>query len=238
MFQSNESSRSVDVSHRKFNDLPTKFNSVNQNETEHENILDINSNITNNVKPNDLFELIRDSEIGCNQTFSGPYGTRKVIYCDYTATGRSISFIEDFIRDEVLSEYGNTHTTSTITSLQTTLFRNEAKDIIRNSVNASEHDNLIFAGSGCTAAIHTLVNALDLRESPIVFVSPYEHHSNLLPWREALSEMVYIDETEEGQIDLNDLEKKLQFYFNKPEYTKKNENWLLHGCFKCHGYIN
>ena len=40
---------------------------------------------------------------------------------------RSLSFIEDYIREEVLPHYGNTHTTSTVTSLQTTMYRHEAR---------------------------------------------------------------------------------------------------------------
>jgi selenocysteine lyase/cysteine desulfurase len=46
-----------------------------------------------------------------------------VAYCDYTASGRSLQFIEDYILREVLPSYGNTHTTTSITSLQSTLFR-------------------------------------------------------------------------------------------------------------------
>jgi selenocysteine lyase/cysteine desulfurase len=60
----------------------------------------------------------------------------------------------------VLSNYGNTHTTTSVTSLQTTLFRHESRDLIRNSVNASEHDSVLFTGHGCTGAVHKLVNAL------------------------------------------------------------------------------
>ncbi|GLH13230.1 Uncharacterized protein GBIM_17846 [Gryllus bimaculatus] len=111
---------------------------------------------------------------------SGP----DVVYCDYTASGRSLQFIEDYVLREVLPCYGNTHTTTSITSMQSTLFRHEARDIIRNAVHASEHDAVIFAGSGCTGAVHKLIHALDLPESPVVFMGPYEHHSNLLPWRE------------------------------------------------------
>ena len=40
---------------------------------------------------------------------------------------RQLSFIEDYLRDEVASCYGNTHTTTSYTSRQTTLFREEAR---------------------------------------------------------------------------------------------------------------
>lgn len=65
--------------------------------------------------------------------------------------------------------------------------RHEARDIVRNAVHASEDDAVIFVGSGCTGAIHKLIHAMDFASDeikPIVLVGPYEHHSNLLPWRE------------------------------------------------------
>ncbi|PSN33000.1 hypothetical protein C0J52_19749 [Blattella germanica] len=135
-----------------------------------------------------------------------------VVYCDYTASGRSLQFIEDYILREVLPSYGNTHTTTSITSLQSTLFRHEARDIFRNAVHASEHDAVIFAGHGCTGAVHKLINALDLSDPPIVFVGPCEHHSNLLPWREKGAKIVRIAESKEGFLDLDDLEQQLQLY--------------------------
>lgn len=68
-------------------------------------------------------------------------------------------------------------------------FRHESKDIIRNTVGASEHDAVIFCGSGATAAIHKLINAVmgggGEKPPPVVFIGPYEHHSNILPWRDA-----------------------------------------------------
>lgn len=64
------------------------------------------------------------------------------------------------------------------------LRRQEARDVIRNAVHASEDDAVIFAGNGCTGALHKLIHALDLEEAPIVFVGSNEHHSILLPWRE------------------------------------------------------
>lgn len=67
------------------------------------------------------------------------------------------------------------------------IYRHESRDIVRNAVHASEEDAVIFVGSGCTGAVHKLIHAMDFASDeikPIVLVGPYEHHSNLLPWRE------------------------------------------------------
>ncbi|XP_078602131.1 uncharacterized protein LOC144876565 [Branchiostoma floridae x Branchiostoma japonicum] len=157
-----------------------------------------------------LMKYVDESLIGRDRVFAGPFGPRRVTYCDYTASGRALTFIEDYIRDQVLPVYGNTHTTTSVTSLQTTLYRHEARDIIRNAVNAGEHDAVIFVGSGCTGAIHKLIHSLHLEEPPVVFVGPFEHHSNLLPWREIGSRVMRIAETNEGLLDLEDLESKLK----------------------------
>jgi selenocysteine lyase/cysteine desulfurase len=127
----------------------------------------------------------------------------------------------------VLPFYGNTHTTTTVTSLQTTHFRHEARDIIRNAVNASEHDSVIFCGNGCTGAVHKLINSLDLKltegQQPVVFVGPFEHHSNILPWREAGAKVIRIGEAEDGTVDLEDLELQLKKHHSS--------SCLLIGCF-------
>ncbi|KAA3641227.1 MAG: aminotransferase, partial [Armatimonadetes bacterium] len=96
----------------------------------------------------DLIETIRDSVIGTHHAVPGPFGPRRVTYADYTASGRSLSFIEDYIQDVVLPLYANTHTESSGTGLQTSKFREEAREIIRRCVNGNDDHAVLFVGSG------------------------------------------------------------------------------------------
>ncbi|XP_021187430.3 uncharacterized protein LOC110374163 isoform X3 [Helicoverpa armigera] len=165
--------------------------------------------VSREKKSEDVAKLIRcidDNIIGKGNSFCGPFGRRKVVYCDYNGSGRAIQWIEDYMARDVLPTHATRCTGLTYTSGQSELYRTESKSIIRSLVGACPEDVAVVGA--------TLVRFLRaLRpEKVVLFVSSRETERQISPWREYDTEVIKIPETKEGYIDLNNLEQRLQQY--------------------------
>lgn len=173
---------------------------------------------------------LRNDVMGSYESFGGPFGDKPLVYADWTASGRCIGKVEAYMENELIPLYGNTHTTTSITGHQSTYFRHEARQIIAESVNAkvtgkAACDVVLFTGHGTTAAVAKLVAMLgfqfpfpkgcDETLRPVVFTSMYEHHSNLLPWRESEADVVTIDYCPSHGVCLRSLKEKLTQYASR-----------------------
>lgn len=201
-----------------------------------------NSESTTNTEPS-LFRFASPFEMpptNRNNKKNDRYLQVPMVYCDQTASNRSLFSIENYMKTVCLPYYGNTHTNTSITGAQSTAFVAEARQIVGEGTNAritgkASLDVVLFAGSGTTAAVELLIDCLGLKYAchqnndssedknsnpgrPIVFVGPYEHHSNLVPWRESGCEIVTVPECPTNKtIDYEVFEQLLQ----NPSYNNR-----------------
>ncbi|WP_372615157.1 aminotransferase class V-fold PLP-dependent enzyme [Aquicoccus sp.] len=159
----------------------------------------------------DIHEQIRNGLIGEGVSIEGRYGPRPLIYADYVASGRALEQVEDFVRERVLPYFANTHTQASFCGEYMTRMREGARAEIARLTGAGEGASVVFTGAGSTAGINRIVGLLDLAglvargERVVVVIGPYEHHSNILPWRESGAEVIEIAEAPEGGVDMDDL---------------------------------
>ncbi|XP_047318351.1 probable cysteine desulfurase [Impatiens glandulifera] len=173
---------------------------------------------------------LRSQIIGSDEEFESPFGTRLLTYADHTASGRSLSYIENYIVNNVLPFYGNSHTSDSYVGQRTTKTVHEASEYVKRCLGGTDNDAIIFCGSGTTAAIkrlqevmaiaipspwrETVIKAMNPQERWVVFVGPYEHHSNILSWRQSLAEVIEIGLDKDGLVDVKSLKAKLGVYQN------------------------
>ena len=181
-----------------------------------------------------FFSAFRKNIIGHQQIFESPFGKKRLVYADWTASGRAYQPIEDCIQKKVMPFLGNTHTETTITGTLMSKAYEESKMIIKKHVHANSDDVLIFCGSGMTSAVNKLQRILGIRipermadyvksnlknaagmqidESlrPVVFVTHMEHHSNQVSWLETIATIEIIRCNENGNVDLEHFRKMLE----------------------------
>lgn len=155
---------------------------------------------------------LRAGLIGQDIQVPGPFGPRPMIYADYVASGRALIQVERAILEGVLPYYANSHTEASYCGAQVTHLRRAARGEIARICGAGPEHAVIFAGSGATAGLNRLVHLLGVAAAgpgAVVLHGPYEHHSNILPWRESGAQVVQIPEAATGGPDLQALDAAL-----------------------------
>ncbi|MEX1140026.1 MAG: aminotransferase class V-fold PLP-dependent enzyme [Bacteroidota bacterium] len=173
-----------------------------------------------------LFERFRRNIIGYDQKFRTPYGEKRILYADWTASGRLYAPIERAMVETFGPFVGNTHSESNVTGTTMTQAYHRANAMIKKHVNAGPDDMLLNVGFGMTAAINKLQRIMGLKipeqfekkialkekDRPVVFVTHMEHHSNHTTWLETIADVVVAKWTNEGLVDLDDLRQLLKKY--------------------------
>lgn len=172
------------------------------------------------------FSPFRQGIIGVDQTFATPYGTQRIVYADWTASGRLYAPIEKAMTERFGPFVGNTHSESSVTGTSMTRAYHLAQERIKQHVHAGPQDVLITTGSGMTAAVNKWQRILGLRVPeqladylilpeemrPVVFLTHMEHHSNHTSWLETIADVEVIEPDEQGRVDLDNLHRLLRIY--------------------------
>ena len=177
-----------------------------------------------------FFAPFRKEIIGIDQLFSGPYGKRRILYADWTASGRLFAPIERRLTGSFGPYVANTHSESNVTGSTMTHAYHYAHRIIKEHVGAGTDDVIITVGSGMTAVVNKFQRILGLRlpdqlspfclipeeKRPVVFVTHLEHHSNHTSWIETIARVEVIPPDEQGRVDLGKLQVLLAKYADRP----------------------
>lgn len=176
--------------------------------------------------PRQYFAPFRNNIIGIDQTFTTPYGEQKIIYADWTASGRLYAPIEHRMLETFGPFVGNTHSEASVTGALMTSAYHHAHTIIKRHVNAGADDALLFVGTGMTACINKLQRILGVKapeqfrsairlneeDTPIVFVTHMEHHSNQTTWYETIADVHVLAASEDGLVEPDELRAALETY--------------------------
>jgi selenocysteine lyase/cysteine desulfurase len=196
------------------------------------------------MNPPLTFDFLRSQIVGIDSAFETPFGRRLMVYCDYTASGRCLLFVERYLQ-HLQRIYANTHTEDDLTGRSMSRLLHEAERTIKRAVNAGPHGRIVACGTGATGAIDKLQQILGVAlppatrkvvgdqlrafmgdakfeefrrfqhsRQPVVFVGPYEHHSNEVTWRQGLATVVEVNLAADGSVDVEHLRHLLQL----PEY--------------------
>lgn len=187
------------------------------------------------------FSQYRRNIIGIDSNIRTPYGSMKLIYADWIASGRLYGPIEKKLSDEIGPMVGNTHSESSATGVAMTAAYHQAQKIVKKHVNADNDDVLLLTGTGMTSAIAKLQRILGLKvpeqalrycaftsgnyssckdipnkKRPVVFLTHTEHHSNHTSWFETLADVVLLEPNPDLTVNPDSLRKEIVKYLDRP----------------------
>ena len=185
-------------------------------------ILEMNKENNKKDLSKDYISQIYNNIIGNNYIIKSPFGyDNYLIYCDYTASGRGLISMENFIQNKVLTSYANVHSTVGFCAEQTSNLCKESKDILRDYCNAWGNYSIIFHGQGCTGAINKCIDLLNIKH----YINFYENLESLANIYNTLFNGSNIDEIE--------LKKKVQFEIMTRDLRKKIDKNFRTFFFQC-----
>ncbi|MEO0556852.1 MAG: aminotransferase class V-fold PLP-dependent enzyme [Bacteroidota bacterium] len=143
-------------------------------------------------------EFLRSQTLGIDAPIQTPFGERRIVYADFTASGRQLAFLEDHLRD-VAAVYANAHTEDSVTGRTATRLLHEAEAAIKRAVGAGPTGKVICCGNGSTSAIHKLQQLLGIAIPPATLREVADRLDRQLVDEEAGGRLAY-DLREQGPV--------------------------------------
>ncbi len=168
--------------------------------------------------------------IGQYHSIKTPYHNAiRVIYADWTASGRMYGPIEERMQKDFYPLVANTHTDTNYTGSAMTYAYHKAQQIVKGCVNAGTQDVLISSNSGMTGVINKFQRILGLRiperfknqiklseeDRPVIFISHMEHHSNQTSWLETIADVVIVPPDDTGLVSVDKFEEVIRLYIHR-----------------------
>lgn len=185
-------------------------------------------------------DYLRSQMVGADASINTPFGQRMMVYADYTASGRCLGMVERYLQNlqrvyansHTEDDISGRSMTHLLQEAEAAIKRSvnageqgrivpvgngatgaidKFQQIIGVMIPPATRENLQllldrFAGQDQRKAFETFL----AQHQPVVFLGPYEHHSNEISWRQGLATVIEVSLDQEGGIDLAELERLLQ----------------------------